>query len=565
MTSLLSFSWRKAQESNQRLQRRSGHNPSGLRSDPWALGITTSTSTAESLAVQSSNDETLVSLSSILRQSPPTPEGLRPRKSIHTIRSKLLSTQSIGSVAQQQEAELAIRDHPPNPPSYLQSSFSYGPTRLPPILQYTRRSPQISPRPLHSQISGYAGGGGGGDFNAEGEIADIVNTYNYDYDVSSSHGSPGRSQRRRNRQIAESPDLQRGKAKTAVGALLVAMSEHERNKVDSIEVMHVPGRLSTHEPSQHSILPPRAWMDDEDEDDTIGDDTIDDDYQSSLHMSPSSNPWRHPSATSWSERQRQFQLDTSFTKGFLSQDPNCSWMHNPVAGDLPYNFDSIVPEGIESKEQHAAPDSMGRPPMMNVNQTEENGLNVSAISHSHHVRDMESLYSLADTMEDEDDDDLRENGNEIPKYYQALSDEVSVKDDDEMDNSLLFIKVQNQRRAKEDLILSTCERLQDELDLMIDVMDEINSGNDAPDQNRFLLGLDQGTRSTLCQHLELFLNQQHGTMVSDLKAAEEGSAEMRRRALLFCLSLLQLGSQRDGVALTQGPTTKKPPYVLTMQ
>ena len=53
--------------------------------DPWNLGVSTSTSTTETVGQQTSNENAILYTS-----SPPTPEGLRSRKSIQMIRKELL-------------------------------------------------------------------------------------------------------------------------------------------------------------------------------------------------------------------------------------------------------------------------------------------------------------------------------------------------------------------------------------------------------------------------------------------------------------------------------------------
>ena len=169
--------------------------------------------------------------------------------------------------------------------------------------------------------------------------------------------------------------------------------------------------------SRQSILPPRQWMDNvhhrdyEEEDDTIRDDIEHDDShdQSSLYASPSSVRYgrnNNHGFTSWKDRQAQFLQDTSFTRGFLSTDPNSSWQleegnENKNKNNTPYDFDPIMAEGDISLQE----DADGAPHILAlVNDT--GGLNVSAISSSHHhQRDLSSLHSLADTMEDETEDD----------------------------------------------------------------------------------------------------------------------------------------------------------------
>jgi hypothetical protein len=80
MAAFFSFSQRNSYDANI-----SSTNKQEAAIDPWNLGVSTSTSTAETIGQQSSSDDTLLST-----RTPPTPEGLRPRKSIQRIRKDIL-------------------------------------------------------------------------------------------------------------------------------------------------------------------------------------------------------------------------------------------------------------------------------------------------------------------------------------------------------------------------------------------------------------------------------------------------------------------------------------------
>ena len=510
MAAFLSFSRRKAYET------------AGYQQpiDPWNLGVSTSTSSVDSIAHQSSGDDTLLST-----RTPPTPEGLRPRKSIQRIRKDVLEvyhhrheTNFKNNLSREYNIATDGKLLPPQTLPRTQyrsgfqatvSSFRELPASgiLPLSLQDARRSP------LDMTSSFY-----------KPSLEDNENWNEEDVDIVSlaenKFSQKHERKKRRQQKVAVSPDLKRGgKAKTAVGALVFAMTE------SSVRPNNPQGLASTKktndETSYHSILPPRTWMNDHqyedeylmddyaDEDDTIDCDGDDDDNQSSLHASPSSIRLR---------RKSQSQQDTSFTRGILNNEHNSSWLEETSNRDhLPYNFNSIMTEegtGTSLREKIDAPRILSL-----VNDTD--GLNVSAISHSLHQRDIETLHSLADTMEDEE-----EEYKEIPLYYQALTDTHDVANDD----ALLLAEDNNHRRIKEDVLRSTFERLQYSLDLLKEVFDIHSS---------LFLGV-QTTKSgrKYCRLLEDLL----------LEMREKDSCDTRRQALLFCLSLIQNTNQISDIS-----------------
>jgi hypothetical protein len=112
--------------------------------------------------------------------------------------------------------------------------------------------------------------------SVQDDIDDLDNYYKDDYDIVSVAVSPLFSHHsdRRRQDMAVSPDLKPGMAKTAVGALLVAMESAKGGGVD--RRIHSSSRTMKLEGSHHSILPSRDWMDKEyaeEEDDTIREDT----------------------------------------------------------------------------------------------------------------------------------------------------------------------------------------------------------------------------------------------------------------------------------------------------
>jgi hypothetical protein len=162
------------------------------------------------------------------------------------------------------------------------------------------------------------------------------------------------------------------------------------------------------------------------------------------------------------------------------------------------------------------------------------GLNVSAISSSHHQRDLLSLHSLADTIEDETEDDDQ---NDIQRSYKPLFDEGDVKGKT-LDNALVLLKSQNQRRIKEELLLSTFGRFQDEIDLLKEVYLPLREAKHLSLQNDLLLGLDRSQGTLIRSELE-------GSLSKLLKFSREEKIdghEAEQHALRFCLSILQISS-----------------------
>jgi len=520
MASLLSFSWRKTQNKHEIPNNASSFGQ--LRSnstDPWNLGVATSTS---------STDDTQSSFERVRTVNlPSTPEGLRPRKSISRIRAEVQERRQASAGYPSLEEDRFTREKPslPSheslvhepympPTSCFQSSLECGTSGLPPLFQCTRNSP------LPTQPSS----------NSRSMEDDI---YDYDdRDIISVVDSPLHNRQRRHQQVAESPDLKPGKAKTAVGALLVAMSEsgEAKNQLQASTATENPA-LNV---SQKSILPPREWMssnhddDDNDEDDTIREDTTQynndgDDNESSLHASPSSNLWRRNTFTSWKDRQAQFQQDTSFTREFLGRDLNSSVQLEQLDGNRPYDFDPILAEDANSIHEMDTPQVLAL-----VNDC--GGLNVSGISSSYHQKDIASLHSLADKMEDEEDDEP----NEVPWNYEPLVEDAPEQTSG--DNALVLIKAHNQRRIKEELLLSTFERLQDESFLVKEIAmsmeDKTSFGGN------FFLGLDQNERDVIHKELE-------GLLFKLMKRADKEETdkyEAKQLSLRFCMSALQTSS-----------------------
>ncbi|KAG7352440.1 hypothetical protein IV203_008488 [Nitzschia inconspicua] len=541
MTSILSFSWRRAQDANRHHTNNHVRRPAEM--DPWGLGIATSTSSADSLVLphnHSSGENTHYSTLERVRtiSIPTTPEGLRPRKSVYKLRQELLGYQhchEICSSPSRSDGESmangsnsSCAPKPPNPRQHgftttcPPTSFTCEPTELPHVLQCYRESPQTT---LHSSL--YMSGNYG--YCEKAEV--VIEEDDYD-DIDSMLASPssGSGRHREQQQVAISPDLKPGKVKTAVGAVLAAMAEHGSG--GDINQRANGG-------SQHSILPSRDWMDSddkdfviEDEDNVFREELIDDDEESSVHASPSSFACGAGKFSSWKERQEQFQQDTSFTRNILSSDPNASWQLGNGTDSKPYDFEPIL---SEEEEATSLKDSIDAPRVLDLIH-DHGGLNVSAISNSHNPRDVISLHSLADTIEDYEDDD--EDYNRMNRYQPLIDDSMEPLEDPN-DDALLLLKSDNQRRSKEELLLLTLERLFDNVDLLNEAsatMKKSSSQCPSPRYNLFL-GLKESQLTKIAQEMEGLL-----TIKWCVESLQE-KQETERIALRFCFMVLQKATQ----------------------
>lgn len=500
--------------------------------DPWNLGVSTSTSTAESIAEQSSSGGTLLSIT-----NPRTPKGLRPRRSIQNIRKDLLGynhcihetnnshNKSTAAEAKSQSAEILERVHRDSSSLPVRRSCSsFGKKSGIGILPSS--SERIDGSPIHSTSSFY-------EQSVEG--SNNFNDEDLDMDSSVENSIFSRQPRHeyRSRKIAASPDLKRGgKAKTAVGALLVAMVETSQKPKTPLSEENQYKLSVKNERHHNRILPSRSWMENQrtedgyllndhiDEDDTIRDDSnlvfdFNGEDQSSLHASPSSLR-RGVISASWIHQQHRIRNDTSFTRRILDDDPSSSRIEErSILGHSPYDFNSIMNEEISSD---ITTESINAPRLLSLEKN-TGRLNLSAISDSHHHKDIESINtSLADTIDYEE-----EEYREIPMYYQALVDDISAQNFTG-DDALIQAKARNQRRDKEDLLRSTFERLQDCLDILKEVYSQSSK------DNSLFLGLGKTKYGIEC----------YKNMQALLLELQEGTSHAtRKQALLFFMSVLK--------------------------
>jgi hypothetical protein len=380
--------------------------------------------------------------------TPPTPEGLRPRKPLDIIREEL---ELPASVVKQQK----------NVPNFL--------PRLPPppTLPLISLSPQVTNSSFYSRDSSSV-------------------------------------------MIAESPDL--AQARTAVGALVglsqgVVCNKPTRMNPSECMLDVLPprtweqGKDDEEDIARIGVLPPRTWGNLEVDDDTEVvsyqrlDDSVDDwspgrmrnfpaspdsTLDSSIHPSPSGSSYR-----GWQEEQRNVSFSSSREK-LVSQQ---------VGRPLAYNFGLITQE--ERQDTHDGPHF--------VVASDENMTNVSILSQSsapmndsiHRAELNDSIHSL--------DSVQYSYGSRSQYRYEQRQESV-------LDDALLQRKAKNQRRAKEQLLIGIVQRLQHSLDLVADVdalyeAEDRWFAKTPMNKEGLLTGFSNGNRSNLINYVGSILNE----------------------------------------------------------
>jgi hypothetical protein len=433
-------------------------------------------SSGETLTIQPSEDSTFTAAASAI--SPDTPEGLRPRQSADAIRQSL------------PPHVLRRLEWQPHTTQNVHSSWRPLSSCLPPPDCRVVNSPNVSTSSFYSRSS-----------------------------------DPSR-------QIAVSPSLKVGKARTAVGALL-AMSEsnvsfHETTKTG------VPTSSKTTN-CHMNVLPPRTWRDENEQEDADSNYNTDLQYQSlndshmtpnrmrialvensptstagesSIHASPSSNKWRR-SYLEWKQAEnRNQQEESSLGRGWLMEEA-------PIIES--YDFDSIVNRDLF------------------VPHPSESATNVSAISHS--VKDnesLQSLQSLRSLVEEEEE-------GEEHSYYRHYT---KIEDDD-MGETNQRQNTKNQRE-KEDLLLATIERLQDDVKLVNDVMKSAGKGGIVAslEKENIFTGFSKEKRAIVCRAIDSILNEMNAPAPKEFGLAPSQIPKIAethdnyRNALLFCRALV---------------------------
>jgi hypothetical protein len=346
---------------------------------------------------------------------PLTPEGLRTRKTAASIREELGLPRGQLDWLPQRTAQLV-------------NSSSQVRSMLPPILpSNSMASPQVSTSSFYTR---------------------------------SSHSTHN---------VAKSPSLVVGQAKTAVGALL-AMSETPNSFHGTESSMLSSG----------SILPSREWAgtqnaavgnarapfnDTNSHYSSMASQSIlptppQSDDESFSHASPSSNYYRNKAGS----RHGAAKLETSFSRSFMMD---------------------------QSRELYNIPNMEGNDLYVPKNTGPSHDLNVSGISQS--TKDIESLHSLGGDLPDED--------------LFSHDDDMIGSDRQDM-QSLSFSKIQGQRFDRDDLLFSTMERLQDDSRLVLEVLDGpkhtslLRSTTKRLAEQNFFNGFSMQNRDTICNFID---------------------------------------------------------------
>jgi len=273
--------------------------------------------------------------------------------------------------------------------------------------------------------------------------------------------------------VARSPSLVAGHARTAVGALL-ANSQHSFHGTESSIL------------SSTSALQSRNWAENQSSGMSKGMNDINSEYESMAsqgilptrhrsdeesfsHASPSSDYHRNAAAN----RLVASNLETSFSRSFAVD-----------------HFEHHVPRSMNTME--------GNDFFVHRNQTSTQDLNVSGMSQS--TKDIESLvgYGLDE---------------EILSHCEDM-----IGSDRQDFNSLGFSKAQGQRYDRDDLLFSTIERLQDEALLVKEIMEASSQGggntllsNSMSRAESFFAGFAKSNRDAICSIIEGIIRDRPST------------------------------------------------------
>ena len=400
---------------------------------------------------------------------PPTPEGLRPRKSLQCIREELDIPEQV----------------------FQQQNFGQWPPMacLPP-----KASPQVT------------------------------NSSFYSRDSSS--------------QVAESPDL--GQARTAVGALVGKSQGITSKKTGASNSQD--GRLG--------MLPPRTWNEEEESDDDISYQRLHDStdawtpakqpqpfpgspqstVNSSIHPSPASRAWREL-------HQHEEDKNVSFSsRAALMMVPDNQELERPS-----YNFDSIEPMESRQNLQHNGPSY--------VVASDANMANVSILSQSSAPINA-PLYETAANYAAHNDSIHSLDSAQYSYASQSRANNVE-REEDAMENALMLRKVKNQRRAKEQLLVGTVQRLQHNLELIseIDALHEEDERwfvKTPMDSEGLLTGFSKATRTNLRTYVQSILHEMNVARPEDFILSPSQISSMAdthddlHDALVFLDGILQI-------------------------
>lgn len=349
--------------------------------------------------------------------------------------------------------------------------------------------------------------------------------------------------------VAASPQMLPGKARTAVGALVALQQQQQSQKWLAAHPVHQQQQqqqLSSY--SQYpNVLPKRngyGWDDEDQREDECGEEVpyyeLEDLVQCARtpprramqqhhqqqrlnNQSPisySSSPAASPSSFSRpvvnynynNTQQQQQDVNTSFSSRAELIQRGVLRNQQPTR----YDFDPIVvPDG----DRVAGTEVVLPHPSDHL-------ANMSAMSQS--IVDHDSLYGNSRAVsEDEADarDAVQRNGNKAA----ALT----------LDDMSLHQKERNQRLVNEELLVGVLERLQDDTQLVADVQAVFSGCNEPPmdKQDGFLTGFAGDTRTVIVRNLNAILTEMESP--SQVPVYAETHDDLRE-ALFFCRTAVQM-------------------------
>ena len=312
--------------------------------------------------------------------------------------------------------------------------------------------------------------------------------------------------------VAESPNFHPGQTRTAVGALVARNS-----KPQSLSDNHFI-TSSILPPLDRGVLPPRTMIDEHEEDDyseprSIGYHELDDSMEVGTprrFLDRPNSPDSHTTAS--------FQA-SPIRRGIPSNKDNMSFSSQLGLVEFGkgmhlYNFDPIVGVGDQLT-------------------------NVSAISHS--MVDDSSLVSYGHTVQSLDSAKHTYTSKHAPQYLYPMDAEMKQR------------KQQNERKAKENLLLQVVVRLQDDMELL-DEVEKLHDGNDGVvhwfvktyfDEEGLLTGYSETSRTTLLKYFHSLLTeidtaQSEEFYLSPSHREEYGNShEDLRQSLIFMIRLIE--------------------------
>jgi hypothetical protein len=509
MTSLLAFVWRRKANALSPKPSSNNQNNTG-RDEPPASPVppVITSSTSSSSDTLQDEHENVAYWKVPTLHAPCTPEGLRPRPSATTLRHEL------DLPAQQQAQE-------PSMPWFSRDLLSQPRAVLPPrpmpssswSLQGTFSSPPVSTNSFYARNHG--------DYEHDG--------------------------------IAESPQLQPGRARTAVGALVALQQQQQQQQPPQwLGSSYYPGlplqqQQQQQEPSytqSPNVLPKRSydWDAEDQREDECGEEVpyysldpvenartplrvLQHQHQQHQHerlnnqspISNSSSPVASPSSFSRpvvSYNNTKQDVNTSFSS-------RAGLIQSGVLRNQPtrYDFDPIVvPDG----------DRVAGTEVVLPHQA-DHLTNMSAMSQS--LADQESLYGNSRTVSADEVDDM-------VRYDPALASGDLLQNQN----------ARNQRRVKEELLIAILERLQDDVQLVADVQAVFSGCNEPPvdKQDGLLTGFPSDTRMLIVRNLNAILtemdsvpSEEYFMSPSQVPVYAETHDDLRE-ALFFCRTAVQM-------------------------